>query len=375
MAERVVILGAGPAGLAAARGAVAAGKQVIVIDDNARAGGQIWRGQGERTVPGAEFRFGATVTGIEPERKVVRIAAQEVAYDRLIFANGARELYLPFPGWTMPHVMGAGGLQAMVKEGMDVRGRRVVVCGSGPLLLAVAANLEKAGANVIRVAEQANWSSLIAFGTSLWRWPDKLAQAATLGSWRFRAGQWPVRAYAGGVELSTGEKLDCDWVACGWGLVPNTELAQLAGCELRGGFVAADRFAATNVPSIFAVGELTGIGGVEKAEAEGFAAGAGRAIERDWQEWVRRLDSHFALREELLELAEPETTVCRCEDVPLGRLRQATGWRDAKLQTRCGMGPCQGRICGPAVEKLCGWKPDSVRPPVYPVRVKDLLEQ
>ena len=77
----------------------------------------------------------------------------------------------------------------------------------------------------------------------------------------------------------------------------------------------------------------------------------------------------FALRDELRTLAQPETIVCRCEDVPLDRMRAHPGWRAAKLQTRCGMGPCQGRICGPAAEFLLGWKQESVRPPILPVRL------
>jgi hypothetical protein len=84
------------------------------------------------------------------------------------------------------------------------------------------------------------------------------------------------------------------------------------------------------------------------------------------------LERAFALREELKGLPHNDTLVCRCEDVPLGRLRQCSGWRDAKLQTRCGMGPCQGRVCGGAVEFLLGWKAESVRPPVFPARVASL---
>jgi hypothetical protein len=71
-------------------------------------------------------------------------------------------------------------------------------------------------------------------------------------------------------------------------------------------------------------------------------------------------------------LASSDTIVCRCEDVPHSRLREHSGWRAAKLHTRCGMGPCQGRICGPATEFFFGWNPDSVRPPIFPVRVSSL---
>jgi D-hydroxyproline dehydrogenase subunit alpha len=81
------------------------------------------------------------------------------------------------------------------------------------------------------------------------------------------------------------------------------------------------------------------------------------------------------LRDELRHLSDPHTVVCRCEDVPFSELQQHAGWRDAKLHTRCGMGPCQGRVCGPAAQFLFSWTPDSVRPPVFPARVETLVRQ
>ena len=84
----------------------------------------------------------------------------------------------------------------------------------------------------------------------------------------------------------------------------------------------------------------------------------------------RRLNTAFALRSDLRSLPQDDTIVCRCEDVPFGRVRGRTGWTDAKLQTRCGMGPCQGRICGPALQVLLGWQPTSIRPPLFPVPIE-----
>jgi hypothetical protein len=86
------------------------------------------------------------------------------------------------------------------------------------------------------------------------------------------------------------------------------------------------------------------------------------------------MDQAFALRDEVKNLADPETLICRCEDVTRRELEKYGDWRSAKLQTRCGMGPCQGRICGAAVEKLFGWKNESIRPPVFPVRIETLRE-
>ena len=116
----------------------------------------------------------------------------------MILATGARELFLPFPGWTLPNVMGAGGLQALVKSGLPIEGKSVVVAGSGPLLLAVAALLKKKGAVVRAIAEQAPMSRLVRFGLGLWSEPGKLFQAIGLrqeiGGVRYRAGCWPVEA-------------------------------------------------------------------------------------------------------------------------------------------------------------------------------------
>jgi hypothetical protein len=92
-----------------------------------------------------------------------------------------------------------------------------------------------------------------------------------------------------------------------------------------------------------------------------------------WHHFRKALAQTFSLRPELKTLPAPETTVCRCEDVTLAQLRQFSDWREAKLHSRCGMGPCQGRVCGPAVRHLLGWNPESVRPPVSPARVRSLI--
>jgi hypothetical protein len=157
----------------------------------------------------------------------------------------------------------------------------------------------------------------------------------------------------------------------------------LLGCEVAEGAVSVDEFQQTTVPQVYSAGESTGIGGLElsivESEIAGFAAAGKledarrlfpqRAKQRRFADLLNRT---FALRDELKTLAAPETIVCRCEDVVFDRLRAHSSWRTAKLQTRCGMGPCQGRICGSAVEFLFDWKAESVRPPILPVRVESL---
>jgi NADPH-dependent 2,4-dienoyl-CoA reductase/sulfur reductase-like enzyme len=406
----LLVIGMGPAGIAAACAAAASGLRVGAVDDNPREGGQIWRGETAR--PSSKLatdwlaRFHAARIELLRETRVVDSpspgvllaenadAAVELQYGKLILATGARERFLPFPGWTLPNVMGAGGLQALVKGGVPVEGKRVVVAGSGPLLLAVAAYLRKRGASVALIAEQAGWSQLARFTLSLAREPSKVSQGLAL-KWALRGvpyltGCWPLQAFGGdrleGVELTTGTKIwrePCDYLACGFGLVPNLEPPLLLGCAIRNGFVEVDEWQQTSLPGIYCAGEPNGIGGVDLALIEGQIAGFAAAgmADRARREfparakavWLRAsLDRAFALRDELRTIALPDTIVCRCEDVPLERMRAHASWRPAKLQTRCGMGPCQGRICGPAAEFLLGWKQESVRPPIFPVRLDHL---
>jgi NADPH-dependent 2,4-dienoyl-CoA reductase/sulfur reductase-like enzyme len=178
----------------------------------------------------------------------------------------------------------------------------------------------------------------------------------------------------------------CDWLACGFHLAPNLELPRLLGCRVVEGYVAVDLLQQSSVPGVACVGELTGIGGVEKSLVEGQIAGwaaAGRDAEAralkprllKQRRFASRLDRAFALRPELRALAAAETLVCRCEDVNYAALEGCASWREAKLHTRCGMGACQGRVCGAAAEFLFGWEYSGLRPPVYPARVSTLAAE
>jgi len=406
----VLVIGGGPAGIAAAVRAAESGAQVGVVDDNVALGGQIWRSvhsqeEDSRAVAWRE-RFGKSgvtpLSGLrvfhQPEPGLLLAESvddlHELRYGKLILATGARERFLPFPGWTLPNVMGAGGLQAMVKSGLPIRGKRVVIAGTGPLLLAVAANLRKHGAELLMICEQASWASLARFGASLATFPSKIGQSLQLrkelSGIPFRTNCWPVAASGHEILQSAtvshngrNETVTCDYLACGFHLVPNVELPSLLGCEISDGFVQVDDTQETSVKGIFCAGEPTGIGGVELALVEGQIAGltaTGQASEASklfgerakGRRFARSLERTFRLRPELKKLASGETIICRCEDVRHSRLARHGSWREAKLHTRCGMGPCQGRICGPATEFLFGWKTESVRPPVFPARVESL---
>jgi NADPH-dependent 2,4-dienoyl-CoA reductase/sulfur reductase-like enzyme len=399
------VIGAGPAGLAAAYRAAQSGLSVTVIDDNPAAGGQIWRGeQAKPASPEAQAWFKKLrtvdiqlITGArvfqQPSAGTLLAetpeGVSELTYKSLVLATGARERFLPFPGWTLPNAMGAGGLQALVKTGLPIEGKRVVVAGSGPLLLAVAAYLRRCGAEVLLIAEQASSVQLAKFAIGL---AGKASQAfdlkRQLRGVRYLSGCWVVAAAGDGklesVTLSRGGKVACDYLACGYHLVPNVELAALLGCAIENGAVRVDQYQQTSVANVYAAGEATGIGGLELSLVEGEIAGLAIAGKRDeadrllsvrdkQRRFAARLNRTFALRDELKQLPAPETIVCRCEDVTFARLSAHASWRAAKLQTRCGMGPCQGRVCGGAVEFLFGWRAESVRPPVLPVRLESLI--
>lgn len=369
----VAILGAGPAGLAAAR--AAAGKGTIaLLDDNPGAGGQIWRGAPQIPITaGVEFFPQTRVFDVRPGFTLHTDSHGVIAARKLILATGARELFLPFPGWTEPNVFGAGGLQALVKSGLPIAGKRVLIAGSGPLLLAVAATLKKSGARVAAVVEQAPLRRIFPFLT---RYPAKLPQAialrASLLGVPYRTGVWVTRFADGQATLSDGRTASVDYLATGFGLVPNTEVAQHLGCRIDDGYVAVNSRQMTTVEGVYCAGEPTGIGGLDKALAEG--ARAGGAIVRSGKTgaFVRDLAEAFALNPALYDLAAPDTVICRCEGVRKADCQPFREWRDAKLQTRCGMGPCQGRLCGPITQRLFGWTPGSVRPPLVPVPARML---
>ena len=415
---QVLVIGAGPAGIAAAIAASEAGRRVIVLDDNPSAGGQIWRGGTVgvgRSAHGGSARqraldrlsrSGATVFSglrvfdaqacgvVDAIRETAsRSSVERFKFEQLILATGARERFLPFPGWTLPGVFGAGGLQALARGGYGVKGKRIVVSGSGPLLLAVAAHLAEDGALISTVAEQAGVGQMARFAASLWSHPGKLMQAAAYRAklWKtaYRSGCWVTEALPAAdgqglraVRFNDGSREweePCDLLACGFHLVPNTEVASLLGCAFVESYVRVDEAQRTSVQDVYCAGEPTGIAGLEAALTQGEIAGltcAGRSTDtlrgraKAERKFQLRLEKAFAFRPEIGLLAKPETIVCRCEDVPFGKLQSSLNWTDAKLQTRCGMGPCQARVCGPAVEHLLGWKPVSVRQPLSPVPIE-----
>ncbi|MGW0466510.1 FAD/NAD(P)-dependent oxidoreductase [Streptomyces sp. NPDC003027] len=338
------------------------------------------------------------VTGADgTDERPVRVRARAV-----LLATGAYERQLPFPGWTLPGVVGAGGAQAMLKSGLVLPGRRIVVAGSGPLLLAVAGTLAAAGARVPAVVEASGYLRYARDPKALLANPGKAAEALTHGAalLRHRVRLRPRSAVTEAhgtdrVEAVTVTRLDRDWrpvpgtgrlitcdaLAVGHGLVPQIELATALGCATRPRAdgttaLALDDLQETSVPGLWAAGETGGVGGAELARTEGELAAiavAARLLGRGARgirvrALQRRRDRMRAFADVMAAAHAPgpgwprwltdDTDVCRCEEVTAGSVREAVtdlGARDArtvKLLTRAGMGWCQGRMCGTAVACL-----------------------
>lgn len=437
----LAVVGAGPAGFAAAVTAAEAGLSVAVVDAGRAAGGQFYRqpasGLGARRprrlhhgwdayeswtrrlarqVAAGAIRHLADhhVWTVErlPHASAPRFAVHAVVgaggqrgstvFARaVLLATGAYERQLPFPGWTLPGVVTAGGAQAQLKDSLVVPGRRVVVAGTGPLLLSVAASLVRAGARVPAVVEAADPLRYARHWRALAANPGKLAEGAGYAAVLLRYGV-PVHARhvvvaAHGrerVQAVTVARLDragrpgatrtiaCDTLAVSHGLDPQLELAVELGCPARreadGGWaLEVDDEQRTGVPGVWAAGETTGVGGAQLALIEGEFAGrsvaarlpavgpvapvAPAALERRRTRLrafaAALLDVHPAPTGVSGRLRD-DTPVCRCEEVPYSAVRDAvrdlgaTDSRSVKLLTRAGMGWCQGRMCGTAVECL-----------------------
>jgi NADPH-dependent 2,4-dienoyl-CoA reductase/sulfur reductase-like enzyme len=449
------VVGAGPAGLTAAVEAAALGCSVQVLDLGERPGGQYWR-WGPSTADGRfhhgwaaftmlrdrfyehlnrgriVYRPGHAVFQVEPPSAAGgserRFRVHAVAGDRerdyvgvlaraVVVATGAYDLQLPIPGWTLPGVMAAGAAQSLLKSSAVTAGHRIVVAGTGPFLLPVAAGLVQAGARVVAVAEAGQPLGYLRHPARLavsWR---KLPEAGGYLAQLARHRVPVLRRHAviaargdGRLESVTLARLDQAWrpvpgtertlgadvLAAGYGFVPQIELlgdagAQLADeAQLAPGAPAAVAVAGqdqqTTVPGLFAAGETTGVGGSDLARLEGEIAGraaaryVGRKVAPPPRSVVRerRALRRFAAVMQAVHAVQPgwadwpgdDTIVCRCEEVTLGRMREAAGLgaddvRSIKLLARPGMGWCQGRICGPPVAALlaAGLSPASAGEP------------
>ena len=320
-----------------------------------------------------------------------------IGWHALILAMGSQELFLPFPGWTLPNVIGAGGLQLLGKSGWPVAGQ---ACGRGRNGTAVdrcgrvsgpswSAGDRHSGTDAPALAVEVRSEPACAWlRRRVWQ---AIGLKRSLLCMRFRTGCWPVEAHGTdrvtSVTFTNGSRSwtrDCDYLACAFGLIPNLQWPMLLDCRIEDDAVWVDPWQRTSTSRVFCAGEATGIAGVDCALVEGqiaglAAAGHEKAAER-WfparakhQRFARAMHDAFQLRAELLALATDQTVICRCEDVTWQEIKPHDDLRSAKLQTRCGMGSCQGRVCHSALRLLKGWPADSIRPPLLPTHIGSLV--
>lgn len=444
----VAIIGAGPAGLAAAVACAQAGLETVVFDEQPSPGGQIYRAisetplkreavlgkdywAGRRLVEafnasGARYVSDATVWSLTPEREIgVSIAGRSfmTCANRVIIASGALERPFPVPGWTLPGVMTAGAAQILLKTSGLVPQGRTVLAGCGPLLWLLAAQYLKAGATIdavldtmpVRNIVQAKsyllpflFSSYFGKGISLMRTVKKSVKVISQVTRLHALGGNKVTHVAYSVQDGPEARLPVDMLLLHHGVVPNVNLAMAAGVEHRWDdeqlcwVPQVDEYGVSSVDGIAIVGDGAGIGGARAAEYRGTLAAAaairelspGRTVPNEKS--VRRaLAAQLRARRFVDVLYRPsaafrqpadDTIVCRCEEVTAGQIRNAVaqgcpGPNQMKAFLRCGMGPCQGRLCGLTVTELIASAraimPEAVgyyhlRPPVKPITVAEI---
>jgi NADPH-dependent 2,4-dienoyl-CoA reductase/sulfur reductase-like enzyme len=421
---RVIVVGAGPAGTRCAEALVAAGLRPVVIDEAQRDGGQIYRRQPEHFTRSYDTLYGSeaarasalhqtfdrlreridyrpqTLVWNVAERQVHAVRdAQSVAlpYDALILCSGATDRLLPVKGWQLAGVYTLGGAQVALKSQGCAIGKAVVFMGTGPLLYLVAAQYQKAGAQVVAVLDTSSWRQRMSALPQLCALPDLLLQGMRL-NWALRRAGVPcfsgIEPLSINGEPDTGVQslsfrdgrgqahtLQCDAVAMGYHLRPETQLADLAGCELRFDVAnrqwlpATDADGRSTVPGVYLAGDGSRVHGARAAEVAGALAALAvlkdqrmafdqqrvAALQRQaqrYQRFARGLQRAFPWPATLAAKLPDDVILCRCETIRVGELRTVAAQADAsetnraKAFSRVGMGRCQGRFCGAAAAEV-----------------------
>ena len=480
----IAIIGGGPAGIMAALESTAHGAKVVLIDYRDRLGGNYYKDlrpgyrgglvgqQGDshdeeleqlltkvhqNQIPilsdttvwgvfdesGLTLAMGGSASSENVARRCFVLATQkprsagDIVAKSIIVAPGVYDRSIPFPGWTLPGIMSVGGAQLVLKNQGVLPGRRVMVAGTGPLLLALSASLAEAGADVVGVLDtSAVWDG----------WQQGLQ--AFFGQWKrvkeawnylktLRAHQIPYhlryavfeatgndllegvtfgRVDSAGYPMAGSERqIDVDTLCISYGFLPSTNLTLHLGCahifdhDLQTYVPEHTENMETSVPGVLVAGDVTGVGGKDLAQLQGRVAGLtaclhlkliNRQEAEEKRRWLRSkmgseirfreaLWRHFRFREGLRNLSTDETVICRCEAVKRDFIEQAIdeGYADLsaiKRRTRAGMGPCQGRYCTGSVTDILAYKmgtdsstikPLKVRPPIMPIMMKDLQQQ
>ncbi|MEQ6889718.1 NAD(P)/FAD-dependent oxidoreductase [Halomonas sp. CS7] len=450
----LIIIGAGPAGMAAAAEAGQRGLRCALLDEQEEAGGQIYRAIGRTPLAneailgedyyhgralleaveqaGVDFRPGTTVWGVEDDLSLYvsrRGVSQRLRTRRLLVATGAQERPVPFPGWTLPGVMTGGAAQILLKSSAMAPPGPIVLAGSGPLLLLIAAQLARAGVTVealLDTTPRSNWRRAARHLAGALRNPRLLAKGLGLLREIRRAGIPHLKGVESlEAQCGDGERLTqvryrqagqwhetpCQTLLVHQGVVPNVQLTR--ALELEHDWDEAqqcwrprlDAWGETSRSGIFVAGDSGGIAGAMAAEQSGRLSALAIAEQLDYiaasardrlaSPLRQRLAPQLAIRPFLDVLYQParrflvpedDTIVCRCEEVTAGELRRIAdagcrGPNQAKAFCRAGMGPCQGRLCGLTVSQViadqCGEPVDAVgyyhiRPPIKPLSLGEL---
>jgi len=457
----VVVVGGGPAGMSAALEASRAGATTAIVEERHSLGGQ-----GYKQVPAGfqvkrpdrldrQIRAGralieevhdcavdvyldtvawgldGTHVGLEAHGD----APAELRADQVIVATGAYDRPVVFPGWTLPGVLTAGGAHSLLRTQGVVPGERIVMVGTGPLLLAFSAQLHSQGAPVVHVIDSSPFpgpgamtrlalsarrdASLLVEGAGylaylLSRRVPRLYSHAIVRVDGTDAVQSVTVAKLGGdgaIQPGTEKTIEADTVCVGYGLAPSSELTRVVGCRQiwdrsSESFVPyRDDGMRTSRPGVLVAGDCTRIGGAEVALAEGRLAGltaahdAGLLDDAKYrarsESEIHELRQHLRFRDVLdslypigdwaYDLAKDATVVCRCEDVTMADLAAARPpWvvdpSDVKATTRAGMGFCQGRNCGAHIRRLIAgpgleYPSFTPRPPVKPSMISSIAEE
>ncbi len=408
----IIVIGAGPAGLAAAEAAARNGSEVALFDSASRLGGQYWRHResvkGYRSqradvlfekvlrAPSVTYISEASVWSIEKESELFRInylqggSESSLTAEKLIIATGAYDRSLPFPGWDHPGSMTPGAAQALVKGHGVLPGKKVIVAGTGPFLLPVATGLAEAGAEIVGLYDANSplrWAlSPRSLLLNLSKFAELIYYARLLRKYgitprfnravsSFEHGKATISRVNSDFSFKeTGsESHEVDVVAVGWGFLPDVTLGGIVGCQQKVDsdgttIFSVDADQRSSQKNVWIAGEATGIGGADLSLLEGEIAGlsaSGQSIPAPLrssryrkQLFANALKKTYPIRDGWQSWPQGSTTICRCEEVKLSEISEsvselgAEDSRTAKLFTRAGMGLCQGRICSRNVSEI-----------------------
>ncbi len=450
--RQLVIIGAGPAGMAAAQVAATLGIDTLVLDDQPSPGGQIYRGVKNAshellTVLGPEYVLGRKlITGIDhpsicvlPGTTVWQISEDGTVYytgstksssvhaEQTILATGALERPMPFPGWTLPGVMTAGGIQIALKTAGLIPDQDFVLAGSGPLLLLLARQIIDAGGQLSAVVEttpRVNRHTAMTFLPSLFRSKkmlrDGLGLLAVLRKHKIPHFRHATSLAAIGENSITGltfeskgatHEIPCKVLGIHTGVVPDVQITRQLDlthewqADQHCWYPRIDEYGRSEYDWLYIAGDGAGIFGAAAAELQGAIAAWSAALSLGITD---RKTAHAMIRTAQKKLAplksarkfidrlyapshefltpENDTIVCRCEEITAGDIRHyvdlgCLGPNQTKSFGRPGMGPCQGRYCGLTVSEIIADQRKvpideigyyKIRPPIKPITIADL---